>query len=70
MRVNGTSNGFLYIRGQFGAKKKKYFFSLNYSKITSMSTFNYLNHSVFIMELTLFVYLNELTEIISIDWFC
>lgn len=35
-----------------------------------MSTFNYLNRSVFITEMTLFVYLNELTEIISIDWFC
>lgn len=35
-----------------------------------MSTFNYLNHPRFIIELTLFVYLNDLTEIISIDWFC
>lgn len=35
-----------------------------------MSTINYLNHPLFIIELTLFVYLNEFTEIISIDWFC
>lgn len=67
MRVNGPSNGFLYIRGQFGVKK--IIFSLT-AIITGMSTFNYLNHPLFIIELTLSVYLNELTEIISIDWFC
>lgn len=57
MRVNGIFNGFLYIKGQFGAKN----FFLNCSIITGMSTFNYLNHPLFFIELTLFVYLNELT---------
>jgi hypothetical protein len=40
---------------------KVVFFFLNCSLVHTMSTFNYLNHTLFIIELTQFVYLNELT---------